>query len=377
MKPPRTAGTVRLFGCAATPIPDGRALKLARISAPAWLHGCGRFLSGRQNCRFVGLGSPSRYNLTFVQAVTNRAGRVGFAKSPAHLPASRASRARGLFRAHSIMAKRCEICGKGPVVGRNISHAHNVTPRRFEPNLQRVRAHGERRDPAPARLHALPALGQGRQGRLTCMREAVSTARPRRRSVPIRRRSAPARCSSCRGRSRSTRRPARWSTATSRRRRTASSEHRQASSKPPARRFDHVVRTTVYLADMNDFAAMNEVYATYFSAPAPGPRDRPGRAAPQRRAGRNRRHRRRLNSGFSAELTQARRTLGTSWTSLDRLEPRLQLSIRRAFDVHHAVDTPQRLDHLLQVLHVADLDGHVDAPHLIGRRSLRRCGCWC
>jgi 2-iminobutanoate/2-iminopropanoate deaminase len=32
---------------------------------------------------------------------------------------------------------------------------------------------------------------------------------------------------------------------------------------------DQVVRTTVYLADMNDFAAMNEVYATYFSAPAP------------------------------------------------------------------------------------------------------------
>lgn len=40
----------------------------------------------------------------------------------------------------SVMAKRCELCGKGPVVGRNISHAHNVTPRRFEPNLQRVRA---------------------------------------------------------------------------------------------------------------------------------------------------------------------------------------------------------------------------------------------
>jgi len=38
------------------------------------------------------------------------------------------------------MAKRCEVCGKGPVVGRNISHAHNVSPRRFEPNLQRVRA---------------------------------------------------------------------------------------------------------------------------------------------------------------------------------------------------------------------------------------------
>jgi len=33
--------------------------------------------------------------------------------------------------------------------------------------------------------------------------------------------------------------------------------------------FDHVVRTTVYLADMNDFAAMNAVYGEYFSTPAP------------------------------------------------------------------------------------------------------------
>ena len=32
---------------------------------------------------------------------------------------------------------------------------------------------------------------------------------------------------------------------------------------------DHVVRTTVFLADMNDFAAMNEVYAGYFKATAP------------------------------------------------------------------------------------------------------------
>ena len=38
------------------------------------------------------------------------------------------------------MAKRCDICGKGPVVGRRVSHAHNVRPRRFEPNLQTVRA---------------------------------------------------------------------------------------------------------------------------------------------------------------------------------------------------------------------------------------------
>jgi large subunit ribosomal protein L28 len=38
------------------------------------------------------------------------------------------------------MAKRCEVCDKGPVVGRTVSHAHNVGPRRFEPNLQSVRA---------------------------------------------------------------------------------------------------------------------------------------------------------------------------------------------------------------------------------------------
>ena len=32
---------------------------------------------------------------------------------------------------------------------------------------------------------------------------------------------------------------------------------------------DNVVKTTVYLADMNDFAAMNEVYATFFPGNPP------------------------------------------------------------------------------------------------------------
>ena len=39
------------------------------------------------------------------------------------------------------MARQCEICGKRPAFGRNISHAHNVTRRRFNPNLQTVRAY--------------------------------------------------------------------------------------------------------------------------------------------------------------------------------------------------------------------------------------------
>ena len=38
------------------------------------------------------------------------------------------------------MAKRCDICGKGPKMGRNVSHAHNVTKRRFQANIQTVRA---------------------------------------------------------------------------------------------------------------------------------------------------------------------------------------------------------------------------------------------
>ena len=38
------------------------------------------------------------------------------------------------------MAKQCAVCGKKPVVGRQHSHANNVSARRFEPNLQAVRA---------------------------------------------------------------------------------------------------------------------------------------------------------------------------------------------------------------------------------------------
>lgn len=37
------------------------------------------------------------------------------------------------------MAKRCEVCGKGPMAGNNVSHAMNKTKRRWLPNLQSVR----------------------------------------------------------------------------------------------------------------------------------------------------------------------------------------------------------------------------------------------
>ncbi len=38
------------------------------------------------------------------------------------------------------MAQVCDICGKGPQFGNNISHAHNVTKRRWNVNLRPVRA---------------------------------------------------------------------------------------------------------------------------------------------------------------------------------------------------------------------------------------------
>jgi large subunit ribosomal protein L28 len=70
--------------------------------------------------RFLGAfgrGATLHYNVTFVRAAQPRT-----------------------LCSEVVMAKRCEVCGKGPQVGRTVSHAHNVGPRRFEPNLQKVRA---------------------------------------------------------------------------------------------------------------------------------------------------------------------------------------------------------------------------------------------
>ena len=37
------------------------------------------------------------------------------------------------------MSRVCQVTGKGPVTGNNVSHAHNKTRRRFLPNLQHHR----------------------------------------------------------------------------------------------------------------------------------------------------------------------------------------------------------------------------------------------
>jgi large subunit ribosomal protein L28 len=38
------------------------------------------------------------------------------------------------------MARVCDVCGKGPLTGNNVSHANNKTRRRWLPNLQNVRS---------------------------------------------------------------------------------------------------------------------------------------------------------------------------------------------------------------------------------------------
>jgi len=37
------------------------------------------------------------------------------------------------------MSRKCDICGKGPVSGHNVSHAHNRTKRVWKPNLVKVK----------------------------------------------------------------------------------------------------------------------------------------------------------------------------------------------------------------------------------------------
>lgn len=37
------------------------------------------------------------------------------------------------------MAQKCEICGKGPLTGKKVSHSHVRTPKRWSANIQKIR----------------------------------------------------------------------------------------------------------------------------------------------------------------------------------------------------------------------------------------------
>ena len=120
-------------------------------------------------------------------------------------------------------------------------------------------------------------------------------------------------------------------------------QHRRAARGRRACSFADVVRTTVFLADMNDFAAMNEVYGSYFTEPYPARATVQVARLPQGRAHRNRRRSR----------VRRRRTAGLARPSTS--QPRRPARPARSTS-STPFDAAQRLDHLLEVLQVADLD---------------------
>ena len=70
-----------------------------------------------------------------------------------------------------VVAAVCEVCGKHPSFGMNLSHSHRRTKRRWDPNIQRVRAlvNG-----SPRRLHVCTS----------CIRAGKVTKPPRRTGTP-------------------------------------------------------------------------------------------------------------------------------------------------------------------------------------------------
>lgn len=44
-----------------------------------------------------------------------------------------------IYSGGSTVAKVCDICGKKPLTGNNVSHSHKSTKRRWIPNLQKIR----------------------------------------------------------------------------------------------------------------------------------------------------------------------------------------------------------------------------------------------
>src|SRR5437588_299432 len=72
--------------------------------------------------------------------------KFGGIDSVSHIGETRSRPVKSMFRPQFwdfsgvTMAQLCDICGKGPRFGNKISHAHNVTKRRWNVNLRPVRA---------------------------------------------------------------------------------------------------------------------------------------------------------------------------------------------------------------------------------------------
>ena len=75
-----------------------------------------------------------------------------------------------LLRSVRVVAAVCEVCGKHPSFGMNLSHSHRRTKRRWDPNIQKVRAMV---NGSPRRLHVCTS----------CIRAGKVTKPPRRPST--------------------------------------------------------------------------------------------------------------------------------------------------------------------------------------------------
>jgi len=71
------------------------------------------------------------------------------------------------------MAQQCEICGKKPQFGNHISHAHNVTKRRWNVNLRPVHARVGATTKRMRVLHLLHSQRQSYQGVRTIHHEGL------------------------------------------------------------------------------------------------------------------------------------------------------------------------------------------------------------
>ena len=87
------------------------------------------------------------------------------------------------------MAAVCEVCGKKPSFGMNISHSHRRTKRRWDPNIQRVRALV---DGSPKRLNVCTSCIRSGQGRQATDPGHPGLSRPGRPPPARRSRTAPA-----------------------------------------------------------------------------------------------------------------------------------------------------------------------------------------
>jgi large subunit ribosomal protein L28 len=87
------------------------------------------------------------------------------------------------------MARRCQLTGKGPLFGHNVSHSNRKTNRRFEPNLQKVTLYSDGlRCPIPMRVSTRALRSVSRAGGLDAYLLGVADAKLAPEALKLKRR---------------------------------------------------------------------------------------------------------------------------------------------------------------------------------------------